>query len=113
MRKHRDYSSREQARKRSVDMLKARSKRWKPAGVAADGFVYPEGDWPGESVGRGRACRPEIGIATHAVEVKLGAGRLAGRFLVEDPSGEDVADDEIEKPLERGDDSPTKPRRRR
>lgn len=98
MSKYTDHATERDAQQRSADILEARSDDWRPAGVAADGYAYPEGQWPGKSVGSGRRSRPEIGIATHAVPVERGAGRLAGRFLVRDDTGREVAPDEIERP---------------
>jgi len=103
IRKYSDYADRSGARRRSKRILRdrvdARGGDWRPSGTAADGFAYPEGEWPGAPVGGGRACRPEIGIATHAVRVRRGRGRLAGRFLVRDDDGQYVDEEtEIERP---------------
>lgn len=92
-----DFATEAEALDHSVDMLKAIARNWSPSGVAVDGFEYPEGEWPGEPVGSGRHCRPEIGIATHAVPVEKGDKRLAGRFLVRDDTGIEIADDEIKR----------------
>lgn len=94
------HSTRESALVRSQKILRDVARNWHPAGVAADGFAYPEGEWPGEPVGNGRHCRPEIGICTHAVPVEEGTGRHAGKYLVMDEAGEEVADDEIKRPVE-------------
>ena len=96
--KARDYATRAAALARSAAILKASARNWRPAGVAADGFVYPEGEWPGTPVGNGRHCRPEIGIATHAVPVEEGVERLEGRFLVRDRTGAEVTEAEIKRP---------------
>ncbi len=99
MKKHRNFATKREALARSRDILKAsvqaRGGKWRKAGASPDGFEYPEGEWPGKPIGNGRHCRPEIGIATHATPVKRGARRRGGRFLVEDDTGEDVADDDI------------------
>ncbi len=97
MRTVKDYPTREAAMARSAELLQATARSWRPAGVAQDGLVYLAGDWPRRAVGRGRHSRPELGICTHAVPVMEGAGRLAGRFLVEDETGTEVADDEIKR----------------
>lgn len=103
IRRRSDHSTREAALGRSADILQERAGvAWREAGTAADGLEYPAGVWPGSPVGGDRS-RPEMCIATHAVPVQRGAGRLAGRFLVLDAAGEDVDEEtEIEQP-ERGD----------
>lgn len=103
IRKYSDHPDRPAARRRSKRILRsrveARSGDWRPAGTTADGLGYPEGEWPGAPVGGGRPVRPEKCIATHAVPVRRGRGRLAGRFLVLDDEGADVDEDtEIEQP---------------
>lgn len=99
IRKYSDHPDRGAARRRShrihKQRVQARGGDWRPAGTAADGFAYPEGEWPGAAVGGGRAIRAEACIATHAERVRRGRGRLAGRFLVRDDEGQDV-DEETE-----------------
>ncbi len=94
---YRDYLSRSAAERRSAAILKLRGGDWRPAGVASDGFVYPEGEWAGEPVGGGRPVRPEKCICTGAVPVEEGAGRFLGRFLVLDSTGSAVSEDEIKR----------------
>lgn len=100
--KYSDHPDRAAARRRSRRILRnqveARGGTWTPAGVAADGYAYPEGEWPGTPVGDGRHGRPEKGIATGTHRARRGrAGTpMEGRFLVRDDDGAERTDADFE-----------------
>lgn len=61
-------------------------------------YVNGRGLPPGKQHGPGPRIPDDQGWTTMAVPVEEGVGRLAGRFLLQDVTGTEVADDEIRRP---------------
>lgn len=86
-RKFRDYSTRADAVAWSQEQLRE---------LDPDAYVEGKGLPPGRTHGKGRLGSGQ-GWTNMLTGVEEGAGRLAGRFLVLDDAGTEVADDEIKR----------------
>ena len=86
--RYRSFPTRESATAESKEMLR----RLNPAA-----YVEDRGLPPGTQHGPGPRIPEDQGWTTMAVPVEEGTGRLAGRFLVLDDAGSEVADDEIKR----------------